>query len=494
MNIVLVGFMGSGKSAIGKAISKKTRMQFIDTDALIEKHAGLSIPDIFSKNGEKGFRELEKKAISEVSKKDNCVISTGGGVVLDKENILNLKRNGKIFYLKISPENCFSRVKKSENRPLLQVEDKLSEIRKLMSFREPFYLSSSDYLINSDSSSKAKIVSEIVSVIGNKRDKSLQRTSESAKPLPSRNIPAESFPRPKEAVKPHLSSEPPLTLNESADANKTFAVIGDPIAHTLSPAMHNAAFLEMKLYGYSYVALHVTKERLSAVVRQLRSSFFGGFNVTIPHKSAVMPYLDEIDSLAKKIGAVNTVLNENGRLKGYNTDAYGALSAIEKICPVPKGKKIVILGAGGAARAAAFSLSSENEIVLLDADEEKAKQVAKELGGKAKVEKMSEETLAKHLATADLLINATPVGMHPNVSASPVPKSLLNRKTSVFDMVYIPPETRLLKDAKSAGCKAIGGSEMLLMQGAKAFEIFTGKKAPIETMRKALMDSLRLIK
>ena len=468
MNVVLIGFMGSGKSAAGKALAKKTKMQFIDTDSLIEKQAGMGIPEIFTKMGEKEFRELEKKAISEVSKRDNCVISTGGGAVLDKENVLNLKRNGKIFYLKISPENCFSRVRKSEKRPLLQVEDKLAEIRKLMAFREPFYISSADYLLNSDSSSKTKIVSEIASVLENEGLEPVQH--------------------PKEAVK----SPPPLS--EAGTVQKTFAVIGDPIAHSLSPAMHNAAFLELKMYGYSYVAMRVTKERLSAVLQGLRSPFFGGFNVTIPHKSAVMPYLDEIDSLAKKIGAVNTVVNENGKLKGYNTDAYGALSAIEKICPVPKRKKIVILGAGGAARAVAFSLSSENEMVLLDVEEEKAKQVAKELGRNAKGEKMNEENLAKHLSTAHLLINATPVGMHPDVSASPVPKSLLNRKIAVFDMVYIPLETRLLKDAKSAGCNAIGGSEMLLMQGAKAFEIFTGKKAPVEIMRKALMDSLRVKK
>ena len=272
------------------------------------------------------------------------------------------------------------------------------------------------------------------------------------------------------------------------------AIIGDPVEHSLSPVMHNAAFKELGL-NIVYVAFNVTKNGLADAISGARSLGLLGLNVTMPHKNAVISYLDETDSAAKAIGAVNTILNERGKLFGYNTDGKGAMVALQENGVDPEEKKLVLLGAGGAAKAIAFQAAQETEeLVIVNRTAEKAKQLAellrKQFGAKVKGTTLSDEVLKKELETADILVNATSVGMHPDVNVSPVPAELLHSGLCVMDIVYNPLETKLLKDAKSVGASVVSGLEMLLYQGAVAFEIWTNCPAPVDVMKEAALAKL----
>jgi shikimate dehydrogenase len=271
-------------------------------------------------------------------------------------------------------------------------------------------------------------------------------------------------------------------------------VIGDPVEHTLSPAMHNAAFKHMKL-DFVFLAFRVKAAEVENAVRGMRGLGIHGLNVTMPHKKAVASFLDEIDQTAQFLGAVNTILNDDGRLCGFNTDGVGALKALQENGVTLAGKKVLLLGAGGAAKAIAFSLAKEvGELVVLNRATEKAKELAKALKRKSSEKVISDmlspKALQKHLQDADVLINATSVGMHPNAGRSLIAARWLKPELIVMDIVYNPLETRLMKDAKAAGARVISGVEMLIYQGAASFEIWTGRSAPIEVMRKAVLNEL----
>jgi shikimate dehydrogenase len=271
-------------------------------------------------------------------------------------------------------------------------------------------------------------------------------------------------------------------------------VIGDPIEHTLSPTMHNAAFNHLKL-DFVFLAFRVKAAQLENAMRGMRGLGIRGLNVTMPHKNAVIKYLDEVDPTVKFLGSANTILNDNGRLLGFNTDGVGALKAMRENGVNLDGKKLLLLGAGGAAKAIAFSLAKEvGELVILNRVSEKAKELAEALsqvyGKKVVGEALSPSVIQKSLQDAHIVINATSVGMHPHVSQSLVAPQWLNPDLTVMDIVYNPVETKLAKHAKAAGAHVISGVEMLLYQGAASFEIWTGRSAPIEVMRKAALNKL----
>jgi shikimate dehydrogenase len=271
-------------------------------------------------------------------------------------------------------------------------------------------------------------------------------------------------------------------------------VIGDPIEHTLSPTMHNAAFNHLKL-DFVFLAFRVKAAQLENAMRGMRGLGIRGLNVTMPHKNAVIKYLDEVDPTVKFLGSANTILNDNGRLLGFNTDGVGALKAMRENGVELDGKKLLLLGAGGAAKAIAFSLAKEvGELVILNRVSEKAKELAEALsatyGKKVVGEALSPSVIQKSLQDAHIVINATSVGMHPHVSQSLVAPQWLKPDLTVMDIVYNPVETKLAKDAKAAGANVISGVEMLLYQGAASFEIWTGRSAPIEVMRKAALNKL----
>ncbi len=273
-------------------------------------------------------------------------------------------------------------------------------------------------------------------------------------------------------------------------------LIGDPVGHSVSPAMHNTAFNSMGL-DYIYLPFRVERENLAAAIGGLRALNMRGLNVTIPHKVAVIPLLDELEPLAHKIGAVNTIVNENNHLKGYNTDASGFLKALLGRGIEPDDKKVVILGAGGASRAISFSLAERSaELVILNRQLEMdwaielAGSVSRFSAKAVKALELNEKNLSSVLESADILVNATSVGMSPNTSQSPVPARLLRPGLAVFDVVYNPITTRLLAEAGAAGAETIDGIDMLVWQGALAFELWTGATAPIEIMKAAAVKAL----
>ncbi|MGB9959256.1 MAG: shikimate dehydrogenase [Candidatus Bathyarchaeales archaeon] len=281
---------------------------------------------------------------------------------------------------------------------------------------------------------------------------------------------------------------------ELSGKTRVCCVIGDPIGHTLSPLIHNAAFKYLKL-DFVYVAFRVRREELENAVKGMRSLGVHGFNVTMPHKNAITKYLDELDSTAKFIGSVNTVLNENGKLLGFNTDGVGALKALKENHVRLNGEKLLLLGAGGAAQAIAFQLASEvKELAILNRDGEKAKHLANALrekfGKKVVGKTLSAPSVKEELKDAGILVNATSVGMHPNTEQSLVNRGWLRPDMAVMDIVYNPVETKLIKDAKAVGAKVVYGTEMLVFQGAASFEIWCKRPAPIEIMRKIILKSV----
>lgn len=278
---------------------------------------------------------------------------------------------------------------------------------------------------------------------------------------------------------------------------KICGLIGDPVEHTMSPVMHNAAFDKLGL-DYTYLPFRVRSEELPQAVSGLKALNAIGFNVTIPHKVAVIPLLDELDPLARKIGAVNTVVNNNGVLKGYNTDASGFLQALLERGVEPAGKNIVLLGAGGAARAIAYILSERkarltilNRREELDWAEAIAANIRKDLGNVIEVFELLPDYLQKALEHADILANATSVGMSPDSGKSLVPSRLLRSGLVVVDIVYNPVRTKLLQDAAAAGAVTVEGLDMLVWQGALAFEKWTGEKPPFDLMREVTLRGLK---
>ena len=278
---------------------------------------------------------------------------------------------------------------------------------------------------------------------------------------------------------------------------KICGIIGDPIEHTMSPIMHNTAFEKMGL-DYLYVPFRVRREELGEAIEGMKALNIRGLNVTIPHKVAVIPFLDEVDPLAEKIDAVNTIVNDGRVLKGHNTDASGFLQAMLERGIEPKGKNMVILGAGGASRAISFILAEQganlvilNRLLELDWAEELASRISRFFKKEVEALELSEENLATALGKADILVNATSVGMSPNIDESPVPSKLLKPGLIVFDIVYNPIKTRLLAEAESVGAETISGLDMLVWQGALAFELWTGLKAPVELMKEVTIKMLQ---
>lgn len=279
------------------------------------------------------------------------------------------------------------------------------------------------------------------------------------------------------------------------DSAKLFGIIGNPIRHSLSPYMHNAAFSRLKLKAV-YLPFEVKRNRLRQALSFLKKNGVSGFNITIPFKSDCIRYLDGIDPIAKKIGAVNTVILRRGRLIGYNTDYAGFIKSLkEELSFNPKGKSAFILGAGGASRAVCFGLVREGirSIYIYDIAGSKAKELAEAINrfsNRRKAKNCTGKDMGTCIKECQLLVNCTPLGMGKR-DPLPVDPRLLHSGLSVYDLVYTPLETRLIKAAKKKRIKAVGGLGMLLYQGAAAFELWMRKTPPLSLMRKALLEKLR---
>lgn len=275
---------------------------------------------------------------------------------------------------------------------------------------------------------------------------------------------------------------------------KLCVLMGDPVEHSLSPAMQNAAFGHLNL-NYAYMAFRIAIENLKDALVGAKTLNILGLNITMPLKTRVIEFLDEIDQSAQSVGAVNTVLQKNGRLIGYNTDGIGALNVLESSGTEVAHGKIVILGAGGASRAVGHALGEKAEkIIIMNRTAEKARAIVEELnriyGEKFRHGELTARCLQEELLDADVVVNATSVGMRPHENETLIGKEFLRSDLTVFDLVYNPLKTRLLQEAEAAGAKTVDGLSMLISQGALSFEIWTGRKAPIDVMRDACIKAL----
>ncbi len=264
---------------------------------------------------------------------------------------------------------------------------------------------------------------------------------------------------------------------------KVFGIIGFPLSHSLSPVMHNRAFEEL---GINAVYLYFPCREVEGVVAGMKSLSIKGLSVTIPHKEKICRYVDELDPIAKSIGAINTLVNKGEKVIGYNTDAYGAVMALKSRIEDLRAKKVLIIGAGGASRAIGFALKEEGaEISITNRTEQRGIALAKEL--KAKFYPFSDIR-----GDFDIVIQTTPLGMYPEIEKMPsVPDSIFEKKPVVMDIIYNPMETAFLKLAKKKGCETISGVDMFVYQGAKQFELWTGKQAPVSIMRETVISFLK---
>ncbi|MDP2647400.1 MAG: shikimate dehydrogenase [Desulfobacterales bacterium] len=271
-----------------------------------------------------------------------------------------------------------------------------------------------------------------------------------------------------------------MKINATTDL---YALLGNPVSHSLGPAMHNAVFSHL---GYDGVYLAFNVIDIGQAISSVRALGIKGVSITIPHKVGVMPFLDEIEADALKIGAVNTVTNNRGILTGYNTDCAGALRALSEQAGI-NGKDVVILGAGGAARAIGFGIISRGgRLTIANRTRDRGQALADDL--KAVFCPLAEV----HHAACQILINTTPVGMTPDIREMPVAKSFLKKYMLVMDIVYNPLKTRLLREAEDAGSRVVDGVSMFVYQGAVQSELWTGQKAPVRLMRRVVIDRLKM--
>ena len=269
---------------------------------------------------------------------------------------------------------------------------------------------------------------------------------------------------------------------------KIYGILGDPVAHSLSPVMHNAAF-EILGMDSVYLAFRVSKPDLEAAIKGAKSLGIAGLNITIPLKEQALVFVDA-DEVTKRIGALNTIDFSSGTPIGYNTDGIGSIQVLREAVGELQGKNVLMLGAGGAARAIAFHLDANGaKVTLANRTKARAAQLAAQLGNAAAIGLDAE--LKKHVQAADILINATSIGMHPHEEATLVTADMLHPDLVVFDIVYNPLETQLLQEAKRAGVKQIvNGVKMLVYQGAASFTIWTGVEPPIDVMERAVLNAL----
>jgi shikimate dehydrogenase len=442
MNIVLIGMRGSGKSTAGRLLAGMLRRDIIDTDEEIVRRTGLSITEIVAKSGWVGFRETEAGVVSEAALAHDSVIVTGGGVVTRPANIARLKKDGVVAWLRAGVDELVRRTSGETDRPpLVEGRTPREDMAITLEERRPLYTWAADIALDTEGRNAATIAA---------------------------------------AIAGHLL-ERGYTI--TSDQTKICAIIGEPLTHSLSPAVHNNAY---RALGLDFIYVPFPSPEVKPALERVRALGLRGVSVTIPHKTTVLPYLDVIDPVAAAIGAVNTIVNDEGRLTGYNTDCAAAVGALEAGLPL-KGRRAVILGAGGMAAAVAFGLKEKGiDLAVLDRNPNRAAALAQRLkistwGGL--------EKLPDTLAHADILVNATPVGMWPHVNETIVPADMLHRRLTVLDAVYTPRKTRLLREAATRGATAVYGDAVFLRQAGAQFLLFTGQPAPVEVMRQALLES-----
>ena len=462
--IVLIGYRGTGKSSIGKNMANILGVPHFDVDTLIEEKEGRTIPQIFSDEGEDGFRALETRMISKLTLKPS-VISTGGGAVLRPENVTNLRRKSQIILLTSTEETIARRIS-GTSRPSLTGLSVEEEIHAVLEERMPLYRSAADLIYDSTGKHPRGAAGEILQIIrpGKIRTAAIDSRRELVNwalktPIPqvAQTLLTETIP------------DPDIRL---------YGILGYPCMHSLSPPIWNQLFQELEIPA-RYTWFECADP--ARFIPLAEKAGVRGLSVTIPHKKTVMPLLDEIRHDAKAIGAVNTILLLGGKRYGYNTDWKGIYRPLEGI----RGDVAVILGAGGAAPSAVYAASMRGYTpVILNRTVERAEEMGRRFGAEAG------PISAFDQYHPDLVINATSVGMNSHTSGqaqTPIPVSSLTPDMHIFDLVYTPAETPLLRAALERGCSIIPGTEMFIHQLIEQFRILTGIEVPADTIRRWLL-------
>jgi shikimate dehydrogenase len=459
--VVLTGYRGSGKTTVGRALAAALSLPFIDTDSLVEERAGRSIPAIFAAEGEEGFRVREKSVIAHLPD-EPAVIATGGGTVLDPANVRLLRKNSVLIYLQASAAVIEARTRGSD-RPALTGLVLREEIESLLRFRAPAYERAADYCVDTGEAAAAEVATTIrLLLFTGTGGTEGRRTALSF--LAGTGLSAAEI--------------APFQVPESGVGQtlpRACAVIGNPCSHSRSPMLFNHLFSRL---GLNYHYTRIEWNDPGAILHHARMLGMKGLSVTIPFKSAVMPYLDTISEDARAIGAVNTVVQCGGRMHGSNTDWIGIMRPLD---PVAESlADAVVLGAGGAAAAAVYALQKlDVPVTVLNRNRDRARALARRFacaaGGLDDIERLR----------PDLVINATSVGMNGQ-GGSLLESDQLRAGMVVFDLVYTPPETELLREARRAGCTCIHGTEMFVHQACAQFLAFTGIEVDTADIREVI--------
>jgi shikimate dehydrogenase len=454
MRVVLIGFRGTGKTEVGQLLSRLLRMPVYDTDHLIEEMCNKPVYEIFESEGEAFFRSAERKIIHSLPE-SGCIVSTGGGAVLDPSNVEILRRDS-VMILLLADEDTIERRIMNSKRPQLTHLPLREEISQLLEERRVYYHAAADFCIDTSSGSINGTCLEIRRIL--KEGRSIRSERERAVSH-IRQSGIEPF---------EVAELEENLLSEGADPlTRIYGIAGDPCTHSKSPDLFNS------LYALYHINAYYTRFQdpdFSRILRTAHELDVRGLSVTIPHKTEALSHVNFCDEHAEAIGAVNTLVFCSGEVYGYNTDWVGIRDPLEDLA----GSRAVVLGAGGAAAAAVYALKDlAMEVTVLNRTVENAERLALRFDcGFGPLRSFDQ-------VNPDVVINATPVGMYPG-SGSPLEKELLKPGMTVFDLVYTPPETPLLRYARQKGCTIIPGMEMFVRQAVLQFWYFTGITVPRE--------------
>lgn len=456
MRIVLTGLRGTGKTAVGAALADLCHLPLIDTDRLIEETAGMSIPEIFTTEGEAGFRRREEEVVATLLA-GPAVISTGGGVLLSQQNLIALRRRSRMVLLTADTETMYRRTCTSD-RPPLTGKPLYEEIQTVAAARRDLYRAAADLCVNTTGRESGTVALEIRALLAE-----TWKTEPRAGAL-SFLLQANPATGEREALDADLDADPSLGL---------CGIAGFPAAHSISPQMYTALFAR---FGLDYRYTRIEWPSITEIIAAFRAGRLRGLSVTIPFKEQVVPLLDTIDPDAAAIGAVNTVVRCGDELAGFNTDWLGVSAPLHE----HRGEKAVLIGAGGAAAAAAYALKKLGmDLTILNRTGERGRTLADRF-------ECSTAPLSRFRdLRPEVVVHATPVGMHPDTGTL-LTREDLDGGMTVFDLVYTPKMTTLLLEAEAAGARVIPGTEMFVHQACAQFECFTGIRVSPELVREVI--------
>lgn len=461
--IVLIGFRGTGKTETGRILARRLGVPFLDTDSMIEEQAGKSIGDIFAEDGESVFRAFEASVVAGLPR-GSGVISCGGGAVINHREVYALRQRSTMVLLTAQPATIHTRISGS-SRPALTALAEADEIEHLLSERRIQYCGAADLCIATDDKSPEEVAEEILHRCSG------GVISEEGRREGCAIIDGMSTP---EEIKADLRRR--ITDRQRHPAERLCAIAGNPCMHSKSPAVFNRLFPE---YGIRYQYSYFEHPSLEEILRLAELLGVKGMSVTIPFKEELIGHLDWVSEDAAAIGAANTVVWCGEERQGYNTDWLGIKRPLEATGSSFDGGSAVVLGAGGAGRAAVYALQDLGlDVVIVNRNRDKAQRLAGEFG----CDVGTTEAIADVVPA--VVVNATSVGM--DGTSSLLRANQLHGGTIVFDLVYTPPVTPLLREAERAGCCCIPGTEMFIHQLCEQFRIFTGMQVDSDIVREIL--------